>query len=57
MRKMERHNTDIAACANDRCEVRLKCLRWQLGTNKDPYQVYLIDNCNKNKCKEFIKSE
>lgn len=38
---MTRHNTDIAACANDRCPQRLTCLRWQLGTNKDPYQVYL----------------
>lgn len=54
---MSRHNTDIAACANDRCGVKLKCLRWQLGTNKDPYQVYLMGEDSNNKCKYFIKSE
>ena len=38
---MAYHNEDIAACANDNCPKRLTCLRWQLGTNKDPYQTYL----------------
>ena len=38
---MAYHNKDIAACANDNCPKRLTCLRWQLGTNKDPYQTYL----------------
>ncbi len=36
-----RHNEDIAACAYDACPLRLQCLRWQLGTNKDPYQAWL----------------
>lgn len=36
-----RHNTDIAACTNDHCPKMLTCLRWQLGTIKDPYQTYL----------------
>jgi len=44
---MTRHNTDIAACTNDKCPKRLTCLRWQLGANKDPYQVYLDgEMCN-----------
>ena len=38
---MAYHNEDIAACMNDRCPKRLTCLRWQIGTNKDPYQTYL----------------
>lgn len=41
---MDRHNEDIAACTNDRCKKRLECLRWQLGTNKDPYQTYLVES-------------
>ena len=41
---MAYHNEDIAACMNDRCPKRLTCLRWQLGTNKDPYQTYLDGN-------------
>ena len=35
------HNEDFAACMNDSCPKNLTCLRWQLGTNKDPYQTYL----------------
>ena len=38
---MTYHNEDIAACANDRCDKIFTCLRWQIGTNKDPYQTYL----------------
>ena len=38
---MAYHNEDIAACDNDRCKIRITCLRWQLGTNKDTYQTYL----------------
>ena len=38
---MAYHNEDIAACTNDNCPQRLTCLRWQLGTNKDPYQTHL----------------
>ena len=38
---MAYRNEDLAACTNDRCDKRLTCLRWQLGTNKDPYQTYL----------------
>ena len=38
---MAYHNEDIAACDYDRCQIRLTCLRWQLGTNKDAYQTYL----------------
>jgi hypothetical protein len=38
---MAYHNEDIAACVNDNCPKRLNCLRWQIGTNKDPYQTYL----------------
>lgn len=38
---MKYHNEDIAACTNDKCEKRLTCLRWQLGTNNDTYQTYL----------------
>ena len=38
---MNYNNEDIAACDNDGCKDRLTCLRWQLGTNKDPYQTYL----------------
>ena len=34
------HNEDIAACTYDACPLKLRCLRWQLGTNKDPYQTY-----------------
>lgn len=42
-----RHNTDVAACTYDKCPQRTECLRWQLGTNKDPYQVYLDgEDCN-----------
>ena len=38
---MAYHNEDIAACMNDSCPKRLTCLRWQLGTYKDPHQTYL----------------
>ena len=38
---MAYHNEDIAACANDSCPKRITCLRWQLGTNKAPYQTYM----------------
>ena len=38
---MKYHNEDIAACTNDKCKQKDTCLRWQLGTNKDPYQTYL----------------
>ena len=38
---MAYHNEDIAACINEQCQQRLTCLRWQIGTNKDPYQTYL----------------
>lgn len=38
---MSYHNEDIALCDNDRCQIRLACLRWQLGTNKDVHQTYL----------------
>ena len=50
---MAYHNEDIAACTYDACPLRLECLRWQLGTNKDPYQT-LFDG---SECKEeyFIK--
>ena len=41
MSDMKYHNEDIAACTNDKCEKRLSCLRWQLGTNNDTYQTYL----------------
>lgn len=53
---MSKHNTDIAACANDKCGVKEKCLRWKLGTNKDPHQVYLMtDSCRMIKCEAFLK--
>ena len=38
---MKYHNEDIAACTNDKCKQKDTCLRWQLGTNNDPYQTYL----------------
>ena len=38
---MAYHNEDIAACANDLCPKKQTCLRWQIGTNKDPYQTHL----------------
>lgn len=41
---MAYNNEDIAACMNDHCFKRLTCLRWQIGTNKDPYQTYLDGN-------------
>lgn len=45
--KVTRHNTDIAACDYDKCPQKETCLRWQLGLNKDPYQVYLYgEECN-----------
>lgn len=47
---MDYHNEDIAACTNDNCSYRLTCLRWWLGTNKDPYQTYISKGC---KDKEF----
>lgn len=54
---MEYHNTDMAACNNDSCALKLRCLRWHLGTNKDPYQVYLmVDDCGDN-CRFFIERE
>ena len=47
------HNEDIAACCYDACPLRLQCLRWQLGTNKDPYQAWLDGSeCNEE---YFIK--
>ena len=52
------HNTDIAACDNDYCPLRLECLRWRLGTNKDPHQVYGIGFQPKgDECDEFIYYE
>lgn len=51
---MTRHNEDIAACTEDRCSLRLNCLRWQLGTNKDPYQTYILIE-DYNNCNFFIK--
>lgn len=51
----EYHNTDIAACDNDKCPLKLNCLRWQLGTNKDPYQTYFDGStCNE---KYFIDNK
>lgn len=55
---MKRHNTDIAACGNDYCPSRTNCLRWQLGTNKDPFQVYgnfAPKSVNAQRCKFFVK--
>jgi len=41
---MAYHNVDKAACENDHCPKKLSCLRWQLGTNKDPHQIYLDES-------------
>lgn len=41
MSDMRYRNEDIAACTNGKCRLKDTCLRWQLGTNKDPYQTYL----------------
>lgn len=49
----EYHNENIAACTEDRCSLKLKCLRWQLGTYKDPYQTYLMVE-NYDDCSNFI---
>lgn len=47
------HNEDIAACTNDHCPKRLDCLRWLIGTNKDPYQTYAdFSECE---CEFYIK--
>lgn len=40
LQAMNYHNTDVTACDNDYCTMKLSCMRWWLGTNKDPYQVY-----------------
>ena len=49
----EEENEGIAACAYDACPLRLQCLRWQLGTNKDPYQTWFDGSeCNEE---YFIK--
>ena len=43
------HNEDIAACTNDKCPKRQTCLRWLLGTNKDPYQTFFDGTVCKGK--------
>ena len=51
---MNYHNTDVAACDNDHCKLKLNCLRWWLGTNKDPHQVYANFEPKGDKCDKFV---
>lgn len=51
------HNTDIAACDNDYCQMKLECLRWWLGINKDPHQVYAQFSPTDDECDGFIYYE
>lgn len=52
---MSYHNTDIAACDNDRCESRNECLRWQLHLNGDRYQVYLAcEAADTKRCERYV---
>lgn len=48
---------DITACDNDFCPLKLECLRWWLGTNKDSYQVYDQFSPTNNECDDFIYYE
>lgn len=56
---MNRHNTDVAACGEDTCKMRLSCLRWWLGTNKDPHQVWANFQLDEDKggCADYINYE
>lgn len=38
------YNEDLAACINNKCELRYNCLRWQLAQNNDPYQTCIVKN-------------
>lgn len=53
---MSYHNTDIAACDNDRCESRGDCLRWQLHRNGDKYQVYLVGYAVVKRCERYVNN-
>ena len=55
---MSYHNTDIAACDNERCKGRGNCLRWQLHLNGDRYQVYLAGwYAAVKRCEHYVKSK
>lgn len=49
------HN--IGVCAKDSCPIKLECLRWYLGTNKNPRVVWLAggQNVGTKDCEFFIK--
>ncbi len=51
---MNYHNTDVAACDNDNCPLRLECLRWWLGTIQDPSQVYGVFHPKDDECDNFV---
>ena len=55
---MAAHN-NIGVCANDSCPIKLECLRWHLGTNKNHRAVWLAggQNVGTKDCEFFIKYE
>lgn len=55
---MEAHN-NIGVCAHDSCPIKFECLRWHLGTNKNPRAVWLAGgpNVGTKNCEFFIKNK
>ncbi len=37
---------DIEACTNDKCQRKDTCVRWHIGTNKNPHQTHLDMECD-----------
>lgn len=50
-------HSNIGVCANDYCPIKLECLRWHLGTNKNPRAVWLAGgpSVGTKDCKFFIE--
>lgn len=54
-KKVEYHNTDVAACSCSWCKKKDECLRYHLHLNQDKYQVYVITNPTQDRCEHFVK--